>query len=355
MSPIKGLSDQNRLPRLGKIHLGEKNDRGIPHATDYFVVNEEVAKVYGPNPTSLNVMIPVEDEEIWASQYYRRYSNLRGLVCRGDGEHCDCMMDNDTGDVATRESKDIVWMKGELCQGRECDSYISKACKEVMCLQFMLMDVPGLGIWQIDTSSINSIRNINSSAELIRLACGKISMIPLTLTLQKEERSPDGKKKIIRVLHLTCKQTPNELMAQYQAVPQITTPEVPLIEAPVEDEAPMDEGGIEEPMDNEPPEDSVEDILDEAKGYSITAEDIQQDIDELFPESGTQPDPPKAPPKKPKRNVDDIATHTQMVKACFEDFKLQPKDVLKELNVAKLSELKISPAEAYRQIEAVRK
>ena len=39
--PIKGLSEQRRLPRLGKIRLGvkKKNQKGIeyPASTDYFV------------------------------------------------------------------------------------------------------------------------------------------------------------------------------------------------------------------------------------------------------------------------------------------------------------------------------
>ena len=88
--PIKGLSEQRRIPRVGKIHLGvkkvsERTGKEYPSATEYFVVPPEVAAVHGEQPTELPIMIPVEDEEFWASQYYRAYSQTRGLTCKGDG------------------------------------------------------------------------------------------------------------------------------------------------------------------------------------------------------------------------------------------------------------------------------
>ena len=87
--PIKGLSEIRRLPRLGKIHLGERatspSGKEYPRATEHFVVPADVEEVYGPTPVALDVMFPVEDEEVFAAQFYRAYSRSRGLVCKGDG------------------------------------------------------------------------------------------------------------------------------------------------------------------------------------------------------------------------------------------------------------------------------
>ena len=75
---IKGLSDVVRLPRLGKIRLGERvvNEGGKEHprATEHFVAPPEVQAVYGAAPTSLEIMFPVEDQGVFASQFYRSYS-----------------------------------------------------------------------------------------------------------------------------------------------------------------------------------------------------------------------------------------------------------------------------------------
>lgn len=221
MSPIKGLSEQLRMPRIGKIHLGIKkqNAKGVeyPSATDYFVCPPEIMKVYGEQPKSLPIIIPVEDGEYWASQYYRAYSQTRGLICKGDGEKCQRMIDTNSGDIAGKDTKEVVWKEG-TCEGRECLLYGAKRCSEMMCLQFMLPDVPGVGVWQIDTGSINSIRNINSEAALIKSLCGRIAMIPLLLTLEQQGviNPDDGKKKNVHVMHLRQRETLQTLLSDSQ-------------------------------------------------------------------------------------------------------------------------------------------
>jgi len=73
--------------------------------------------------------------------------------------------------------------------------------------------VPGLGIWQIDTSSINSIRNINSAADLVKRIYGRVSMIPLLLTLEPQEvQDSEGKRRTVNVLNLRTNRTLLEMM-----------------------------------------------------------------------------------------------------------------------------------------------
>jgi len=211
--PIKGLSDQRRLPRIGKIHLGYKVKRedGVeyPRAAQHFVYPpdhpqlEELIATYGPKPTELRVIIPVEDDEKFASQYYRCYSRTRGLICKGDGETAVRMVDTATGAMANRYTKEAE-LQEIPCQGRECPDYGRTGCGEVMNLQFLLPEVSGFGVWQIDTGSINSIININSAVDLVRQVYGRVAMVPLILALEpKEVTNPDdGKKKTVRVLNL---------------------------------------------------------------------------------------------------------------------------------------------------------
>lgn len=240
--PIKGLSEQKRLPRLGKIRLGIKKvsprtKREYPAATDYFVCPLDVQAVYGKTPKKLDVIIPLEDEEIWASQYYRQYSRSRGLVCKGDGETCRRMVDIKTGDVAGRDTKEVTWREGGVCDGMECPDYKAKACQEVMNLQFLLPKVPGLGVWQIDTGSINSIRNINNCATMIRAMCGRVSWIPLLLTLEPTEvvNPDDGKKKTVYCMHLRYERSAESLLTDSEK-PRLQL----LLSAPADDEAPED-------------------------------------------------------------------------------------------------------------------
>ena len=225
MCPIKNLTERRRLPRLGRIRIGEKVESktkpGVfyPHAVEYFVLPPEVAKVYKEEkPKSLDIMFPVDDEGTFASQFYRAYSQTRGLVCKGDGETASRLIDVATktgetetgvvtGEIAKHTAKEVEWIEGIICPGHDCPYYKAKQCREIMNLQFLLPEVPGLGVWQLDTSSYNSILNINSALALVRAIFGTVQGVPLLLTVEPMEVSPDGKKKTVHVLNLRTKVT----------------------------------------------------------------------------------------------------------------------------------------------------
>lgn len=226
MSPIKGLSEVRRMPRIGKLHTGvkktsEKSGKEYPVQVDYFVFPEGykdvLKKVFGTDkPKALPIRIPSEDEERWANQYYRHYSKTRGLVCKGDGDIATRLVDLDTGEwVLSPEAKNIG-MKDWRCQGRDCPDYLNDKCKEVMMLQFIVdADIPGMGIWQLDTSSVNAILNINSAAEFIRFVYGKVSMIPLTLSLEPTMvKGPDQKQREMPILFLRPREDSNISMGK---------------------------------------------------------------------------------------------------------------------------------------------
>lgn len=220
--PIHGLTDRQKLPRLGKIHLGEQvqNNRGrsYPRATEWFVVPPEVAAVHGDHPRVLEpVFIPVEDEDAFASTYYRYYTQTFGLTCKGDGQRANRIVDlahlKRTGEPAPASSQtrkpqnysDQTTARMEV--NCPCPLLDSRDCRPIMCLQVVLPKVPGIGVWQIDTSSINSIKNILGFIKIAKRAVGRISGIPLRLSLVPMETTPEGQsKKTIRVLELSFAQ-----------------------------------------------------------------------------------------------------------------------------------------------------
>ena len=247
MSPIKGVSEVVRLPRLGKIRLGirKETDQGVsyPTPTDYFVCPEEVRKVFGEKPKELRIMFPTEDESQWASQYLRCYSASRGLICRGDGETALARIDIRTGEIAAREVTETE-LREISCHLDSCPYYELGQCKKVMNLQFLLPDCPGFGVYQLDTSSFYSIVNINSTLKLIRGICGRLAMIPLSLKLIEQDVQPEGRRKTVRVLSLTVPYT----LAEIQRYAQIPAGQS-LILPPPDSEAP-DDLFSEEVLDN---------------------------------------------------------------------------------------------------------
>ena len=229
--PIKGITGVIRLPKLGKIRLGLQRESSegfsYPVPTDYFVCPDEVKKVFGGHPTELSVMLPTEDPNQWASQYLRCYSAYRGLICRGDGETAMARVNTKTGQIATHEDAETE-LREITCSPKSCGHYEIGRCRRVMNLQFLVPECPGIGVYQLDTSSYYSIVNVNSSLDLIKRACGRLSMIPLSLRLIEKEVEVDGKKKSVRVLSLTSPST----LAEIQKFAQMTPSEVLLLPPP---------------------------------------------------------------------------------------------------------------------------
>ncbi len=199
---IIGLSEKLRLPRKGKIRLGEKkvSEKGkeYPSSLDYFAVPEEVAEVYPDKPRKLDIMFPMENRDDFFPQWYKRYGSSKGLICKGDGKTA-VQLPVENGEAKLGEMKELD------CEGKECPYYQSKECKQVGNLQIILPKVKGLGVYQIDTSSYNSIININSGIKLIkgmleRVGINRISWIPLVLEVKMQEAHPVVKNKRIKTI-----------------------------------------------------------------------------------------------------------------------------------------------------------
>jgi len=204
--PIEGVSNIRRFPRLGKIRLGIKKEgqKGpYPSATDYFVCPDEVKAIHGGDPRELPIMFPSDDLELIAPQWYKCYSYTHGLICKGNGKTCRRKVDVDTGDFANRDTKEWEMADG-ICEPEHCPMLGSKQCKKMLSLLFILPEVPGLGVYQLDTSSFYSIVNLNSQLApdgfLRPFTRGRIAFIP---SIEPREVTPPGVgRKAIHVLNI---------------------------------------------------------------------------------------------------------------------------------------------------------
>lgn len=341
MSPIKGVSEIRRLPRLGKIRLGIKvtppGKNPYPKATDFFVVPDDIMEYVSDKPKQLQIMFPVEDAEVFAPQFLKCYSFTQGLICRGDGVKTIRKVDVDTGDIASHLTEQ--WEFREMtCNPDTCpqavgdpERDIKPQCRRVMNLLFVLPNVPGLGVWQLDTSSFYSIVNINSCLDVIRGLCGRISGIPLTLSLEPREVTPPGiKKKTVHVLHIRS----NLKLADLQKIAR--RPPVKALMPAVEEEEP--------PEDLFPEETLVE--AEAARGEPTPG------LKEEMP-------PPEPVEKKTPDNIteDDVPDLNAVFRVCFHFWMMQPETVCKELgyqNTMDIMAARVSPWQAFLTIKELK-
>jgi len=186
-----------------------------PKEVDYFVLPKELQEVFGDQVKELPIMFPIENAEVFFQQWYKCYG-FNVLRCKGDG------------------AKAMTWdgeeggMKTITCP---CEKLDTGACRRVAILQFLLPDVKGAGVWQISTTSRNSIIDINSSVDYIRGICGRVRMIPLVLKREpiKTQRLEKGVPKSGR--HYTLKiDVANVSLRELQAAGRIRPEEMMLPE-----------------------------------------------------------------------------------------------------------------------------
>ena len=196
--PINGLSEQRWLPRDGKIRLGikkvsAKTGKEYPAEVDYFVLDPATADegkrvetlsafhaLYGEQPKSIEIMFPSgerlsDGDYVVFPQNYARYGKGSGLKCKGDGVTAMCMSpEYAAGLEKTGELDGLVQVQ---CRGADCKYQKSRECTRHATLQVFLPRLKGAGVWQINTSSILSILNINSDLEHLLNIVGRFHML----------------------------------------------------------------------------------------------------------------------------------------------------------------------------------
>lgn len=165
---IKGFLKQERFANLGTIRLGRRvtsGNRDHPEDGNTFIVPQEVAEAlhpvtmdgevkwlpYGNEPTSLEIMVPSSDFEVWCPQELQRWAADERLLCHGDGETAERW-----------DEERACWTKID-CPYKECELFgpgKGKGCDERGTLHVILPYVNMMGIYKINTGSRHGLSNL---------------------------------------------------------------------------------------------------------------------------------------------------------------------------------------------------
>jgi len=249
---IPGVTDRKRIPRIGKIRLGEKGTSqggGLyPKATSYFVMKDAPGLDHldlGEKPTSFQIRFHTDNlDEVFATSR-SAYGKGTGLFCRcSDGETAvRTFVEKDKQAVKFLEDHDIEHPAvGEMfempCDGAECPYMMAKRCSNLGRLHFEIIGQGSWGVYEICTTSFHSIVNVGTALAYALEEFGQLRGIPFYLRLIPKEVTPDGKKKTVYVLQLVPPQPELVNAAKAQKRLQPRTAEPPSLEAP--DEIPDD-------------------------------------------------------------------------------------------------------------------
>lgn len=236
---IKGLSEKRRLPRLGKIRLGikkksSKTGAEYPAEVPYFVVTDEVKAAYGDKPTELDVMFPLDDIDTVFPVSYKFYGSGKGLKCNGDGE---------IAYYADEKTKETMEKK---CP---CELLEQGKCKQSGTLSIILQKINVGGVYQITTSSFNSIVDLASGIDYVKALIGRVAMVPLKLRRVATETHHEEKKQTHYTLQIV-------LDANIDAINQLRGDTIRVLEH-------TSRIALPEPVNENPELDPVDIIVDE--------------------------------------------------------------------------------------------
>jgi hypothetical protein len=221
------LDVQRRGQQIGRLRIGllippQDGRKAYPKAIDTFRFTTQskhtadgVAGLYGgevrawerggfeviTRENAIAVTVPPRDQVI--SQWYEMW-NKGGCLRRCDSvteklsgspclcPHADDRTDPDQVEAAAKERARLAAQK------------VPQACKAVTRISVMIPDLPGLGVWRIDTGSHNAAVEVGDNAEILQMARDRGVFLPALLRVEPRERIANGetKKFVVPVLEI---------------------------------------------------------------------------------------------------------------------------------------------------------
>jgi hypothetical protein len=228
--PILDLQQRNR--ELGRIRIGKKSggDKGHPQKLEKFRFTSPsaelitaIALLYGGECKPWNndglsqfevftttdevpILLPPEP----VSQWYEMWSG-GGCQRRCDGR-TNVLNDSPCACPADHMDRALAAAKG-------------RACKATTRLNVVLRDVPGIGVWRLESHGHHSALEIPMVAQFLAQAAEVGTYLPAVLGLSKRssKRPGEGKKEWITPI-IDVKETPRALMAGGTASVAIAEP-----------------------------------------------------------------------------------------------------------------------------------
>jgi hypothetical protein len=184
--------------RLGKVRLGKKGDRGQPEKLSTFrftsasqALLEAVAAKWGgqvgqwtgaPEEGYYEVMTETAELPIVLPPVFSdadgtptlAYSQFFELWSAGG---CQRRCDGETESLSGKPC---------LCEHEK------RECKITTRLNFMLPDIPGLGVWNLESHWYNAAVELPGTLDLLQLAAAEGQLIPATLRAEQRTSKQDG-------------------------------------------------------------------------------------------------------------------------------------------------------------------
>lgn len=199
------------LPRVGKIKVGMKSEKGYPQSVDYFIPSGKYAglftKAYGDKPQTIQIVFPDDDPEKVCCEEYEYRDDEGRLIAHGDGHTFKVWSGKKYEELNTDDYPNLM----DSVQKRYPNRASRKdgdGWKVRLTLNFIIPLVRGVaGIWTFESNgSASTIPQIRDTFDCLLEERGFCKGIIFDLTVQFASSQKPGDKSRYPVVSLV----PNE-------------------------------------------------------------------------------------------------------------------------------------------------
>lgn len=199
---VTGKETRTSRDFIGRIKIGQKNEKGYPESLDYFIATGTYKsyfdEAFGERPTSIEIMFVSDD---FAQSCYERFELRQGAKLYAFGDGVDFRVydekTDDYIDMNMTEHKDII---------KNLHVKIISKWEQTLNLTFLIPAIHGVfGKWNLTTKGIkSSVPALLKSFEDVQKIAGSVIGIPFDLQVKKVISNKPGSKSKFPVLQLVA-------------------------------------------------------------------------------------------------------------------------------------------------------
>lgn len=197
------------LPEIGRLHIGLKNERGLPQSIDWFRPTGKYAAMFtaalGERPQTIQVIFPDDDPATVCNERYEYRDNAGALVARGDGRVFEVWDGRKYAPYSVEQYPDIMEQIAQRCPTkRGADNW-----DVALTLRFIVPAVRGIvGVWQFSTKGrASSVKNIRNSFDGVQMMRGTVTQTVFDLSVQFAKSNKPGSSSRYPVVSLVANDT----------------------------------------------------------------------------------------------------------------------------------------------------
>lgn len=202
------------LPEIGRLHIGMKNERGLPQSIDWFKPSTDgkfakyaglFTKAFGEKPNTIQIVFPSDNPQMVCNERYVYRDDKGAVVARGDGQIFEIWDGKQYRPYTIEQYPDIM---DQITTNNPTKKGAENWDIELT-LRFIIPAIRGvMGVWSISTKgAASSVHNLRESYDAVQRVRGTVTTSVFDLSVHFHKSNKPGQNSRYPVLELVANDT----------------------------------------------------------------------------------------------------------------------------------------------------